>query len=240
MECSRCGTPLEKPGDYCLVCETRNADAVIVHAESDHATLTFLDEDEVVGRTDITTTPEADADLEGRRVRNFAGRIADEVRRKRPEEVYVAGDRAVVQAVRADLHYDVYRVPADDPVEAVVERRGERELDVVEKAPAEKIGGTHSTLIGGRVGQRTIREVAAHPHVKKVIPGPIDASGSGARGGVRAKVTRADGNGNVRLLIRDGSSVQENRVVTTAMDRETGERVRDDLNEALEDAELTG
>ncbi|GGM68532.1 hypothetical protein J2752_002065 [Halarchaeum rubridurum] len=240
MECSRCGTPLEKPGDYCLVCETRNADAVVVHAESDHATLTFLDEDEVVGRTDITTTPEDDADLEGRRVRNFAGRIADEVRRKRPEEVYVAGDRDVVQAVRADLHYDVYRVPADDPVAAVVERRGERELDVVEKPPSEKVGGTHSTLIGGRVGQRAIREVAAHPHVKKVIPGPIDASGSGARGGVRAKVTRADGNGNVRLLIRDGSSVQENRVVTTAMDREMGERVRDDLNEALEDAELTG
>ncbi|GAD52064.1 hypothetical protein MBEHAL_0824 [Halarchaeum acidiphilum MH1-52-1] len=240
MECSRCGSPLEKPGDYCLRCETRNADAVVVHAERDHATLTFLDEEEIVGRTDIATTPEADADLEGRRVRNFAGRIADEVRRKRPEEVYVAGDRAVVQAVRADLHYDVYRVPEDDPVAAVLERREERELDVVEKAPSEKIGGTHSTLIGGRVGQRAIREVAAHPHVKKVIPGPIEAGGSGARGGVRAKVTRADDNGNVRLLIRDGSSVQENRVVTTAMDRETGERVRDDLNEALEEADLAG
>jgi hypothetical protein len=40
----------------------------------------------------------------------------------------------------------------------------------------------------------------------------------------------------VRLLVRDGSSVQENRVVTTAGDREMGERVRADLNEALVEA----
>ncbi|MFW5935042.1 MAG: DUF2103 domain-containing protein, partial [Halolamina sp.] len=64
----------------------------------------------------------------------------------------------------------------------------------------------------------------------------IEAGGGGSRGGVRAKATRAGESGNVRLLIRDGSSVQENRVVTTAMDRETGERVRDALNEALVEA----
>jgi len=80
--------------------------------------------------------------------------------------------------------------------------------------------------------------VAGHPNVKKVIPGPIDAGGSGSRTGVRAKVTRADDNGNLRLLVRDGSSVQENRVVTTAMDRDTGERVRTDLNEALGETDL--
>jgi len=40
------------------------------------------------------------------------------------------------------------------------------------------------------------------------------------------------------VLIRDGSSVQENRVVTTAGDRELGEHVRADLNEALIEAEL--
>jgi hypothetical protein len=40
------------------------------------------------------------------------------------------------------------------------------------------------------------------------------------------------------LLIRDGSSVQENRVVTTAGDRELGERVRADLNDALTEAGL--
>jgi hypothetical protein len=109
---------------------------------------------------------------------------------------------------------------------------------VVETAPAEKIGGSHTTLIGGRDGRRAVQTVAEHPHVKKIVPGPIDAGGSGSQAGLRAKATRADNNGNVRLLLRDGSSVQENRIVTTARDVETGERVRADLNEALFDAGL--
>ena len=119
-----------------------------------------------------------------------------------------------------------------------MERRGERSLEVVETAPREKLGGSHSTLIGGRNGRRAIGVVADHPHVKKIVPGPIDAGGTGSRTGLRAKVTRAGDNGNLRLLLRDGSSVQENRVVTTAMDRETGEFVREDLNDALAEAEL--
>jgi hypothetical protein len=55
---------------------------------------------------------------------------------------------------------------------------------------------------------------------------------------VRAKATRADGKGNVRLLVRDGSSVQENRIVTTARDTESGEWIREDLNEALRGTDL--
>jgi len=51
-------------------------------------------------------------------------------------------------------------------------------------------------------------------------------------------VTRADTNGNVRLLLRDGSSVQENRIVTTARDNDGGEHVRQDLNDALDEADL--
>jgi hypothetical protein len=38
--------------------------------------------------------------------------------------------------------------------------------------------------------------------------------------------------------VRDGSSVQENRIVTTAGERELGERIRADLNEALAEAGL--
>lgn len=238
MECRRCGSPLEKPGDYCLVCDTANCDGVVAACDRDHATLTFLDGEDVVGRTDVTTVPEDGGESGVVELRNFAGRIADEIRRKRPEDVFVAGDHDVIRAVRGDLHYEVYRVPRENPVEAVVERRGDRSLEVVDAPAREKIGGRHSTLIGDRDGQQAIRTVANHPNVKKVIPGPIDAGGSGSRTGVRAKVTRADDNGNLRLLVRDGSSVQENRVVTTAMSRETGERVRTDLNDALADAEL--
>jgi len=236
MECRQCASDLERPGDYCLVCRTANADAVVVDCARDRADLTVLHDDEVVGKTSVTTTPEK-GDEGLRELRNFTGRVADEVRRKRVESVYVAGDREVVGRLRADLHHEFRRVPDDGPVEAAI-GEGPRSPDVVETPPREKIGGRHSTLIGGRAGRRAVETVAEHPHVKKLVPGPIEAGGSSSRGSVRAKATRADTNGNVRLLLREGSSVQENRVVTTAMDRETGERVRADLNEALSDADL--
>ena len=238
MDCRQCGSPLERPGDYCLVCRTPNADAVVLDIARDRATVTMLDEEDVVAATTVTTTPEDGGETGVVELRNFAGRIADEVRRKRPEEVFAAGHREALRATRDQLHHEFYRVDGDDPVEAVRTRRGETALEVVDAAPAEKIGGTHSTLIGGRGGRKAVQTVAGHPHVKKIVPGPIDAGGTGSQSGVRAKATRADGNGNVRLLIRNGSSVQENRVVTTAGDRDTGERVREDLNDALGDADL--
>ncbi|MFC4358653.1 DUF2103 domain-containing protein [Halobium salinum] len=267
MDCRRCGTPLEKPGDYCLTCETGNCDAVVVVFEADRATLTLLRDEEgsapndevdtvVVGETTVTTVPESGGEAGVVELRNFAGRVADELRRKRPEAVYAAAVDAdalaptgggstdlrtpqdALRETRAQVRYEFRRVAGDDPVAAVLDRRGQRSLEVVETPPREKLGGTHSTLIGDRDGLRAIGVVADHPHVKKVVPGPIDAGGKGSRTGLRAKVTRADGNGNVRLLLRDGSSVQENRVVTTAFDRETGEWVREDLNEALDEAEF--
>ena len=257
MNCRRCGTPLDKPGDYCLTCHTANSDAVVVEFDEDRAELTMLDEDDVVGHTAITTRPERDDELTHIQLRNFAGRVADEIRRKRPDTVYAAGARDPLRETRAQIHHEFDRVPdADrtdsgsnrdaggdatarsDVVDWVLDRRGDRALEVVETPPREKIGGSHSTLIGDRKGQTAIRTVAQHPHVKKIVPGPIDAGGTGSRTGLRAKATRAGTNGNVRLLLRDGSSVQENRIVTTAMDRETGERVREDLNEALRDADL--
>jgi len=239
MECRRCGSPLDRPGDYCLVCRSENTDAVVLELDRDRARVTTLVDEEVAGVREVTTTPEDGEETGVIELRNFAGLVADEVRRKRPEEVYATGDRDVLRAVRGQLHHDFYRVgDGDDPVESVLSRRGDAPLEVVEAAPREKIGGSHSTLVGGRAGQRAIQTVAGHPHVKKIIPGPIDAGGSGSRSGVRAKATRAGENGNVRLLIRDGSSVQENRVVTTARERDLGEVVREDLNEALREADL--
>ncbi|MFC7138670.1 DUF2103 domain-containing protein [Halosimplex aquaticum] len=239
MECRRCGSSLDRPGDYCLVCRSENADAVVLELDRERARVTTLVDEEVAGVREVTTTPEDGDETGVIELRNFAGLIADEVRRKRPEEVYATGDRDVLRAVRRQLHHEFYRIgDADDPIEAVLSRRGEAPLEVVETAPREKIGGSHSTLVGGRAGQRAIQTVAGHPHVKKIIPGPIDAGGSGSRSGVRAKATRAGENGNVRLLIRDGSSVQENRIVTTARERELGEVVREDLNQALREADL--
>jgi hypothetical protein len=244
MECRHCASPLEKPGDFCLVCRETNTEAVVLEAARDRTTLTMLAgedvDDPVIARTTVTTTPE-EGENEVVELRNFAGLLADEIRRKRPEEVYASGERAVIRAVRRDVHYPFYRIESDegdDAVEAVLDRRGNRALEVVETPPAEKIGGSHTTLIGGRTGMRVIHTVADHPHVKKVIPGPIDAGGKGSQSGLRAKVTRADDGGNVRMLIRNGSSVQENRVVTTAPNRELGERIRDDLNDVLAESEF--
>jgi len=240
MECRQCASPLDRPGDYCLVCRTRNTDTVVLELGRERATITSLFEEEALGQRVITTTPEQDGQEASAELRYFAGQIADELRRKRPEEVYATGDRDVLQAVRGRVHHTFYRIDDDDPVAYVLDQMGEPALEVVEASVTEKLGGAHSTLIGGRSGQHALEVVAAHPHVKKIIPGPIDAGGSGSQTGVRAKATRADESGNVRLLIRDGSSVQENRVVTTAGDRELGERVRADLNSALADTELKG
>ena len=242
MECRQCHTDLDRPGDYCLVCDTANCDAVVAVFERDAATLTMLDDETIVGETTITTVPEIDDTHDDRatvvELRNFAGRVADEIRRKRPETVFAAGERDPLRETRKQLHYEFYRVPDETPVETVRNRRGESSLAVVDIPPREKIGGSHSTIIGDRAGRNAISIVADHPHIKKIIPGPIDAGGKGSQSSLRAKITRADHNGNVRMLLRDGSSVQENRLVTTAPDLETGERVRAALNEALEDAEL--
>ena len=230
--CGTCGDSLERPGDFCLVCRSPNADGVVVEVAPDRATLTMLDGERVVGESTVTTTPEPDPERTTTQRRNFVGRIADEVRRKRPDGVYLAGERDLLADLRAELHYDCYRVDPADPVAAAAERRGERDLEVVDLAPAEKLRGTHSTVVGGRTGRRGVLLVAGHPHVKAVIPGPIETGGRSGRGAT-AKVTRADDGGNLRMLLRDGSTVQENHVVTTAMSRELGERIRDDLNELL-------
>lgn len=235
MRCRQCHSELDKPGDYCLVCRSANTESVVCEIARDRVTLTMLAGEEILGETTITTVPESGDPAEVVERRNFAGRVADEIRRKRPEAVYAVGDRAILADIRGQLHYDFYRIDGEDPVKTTIERRGEPALAVVETPPEERIGGSHSTLIGGRAGMKVIHHVAGHPHVKKVIPGPIDAGGSGSRSGLRAKATRAGTNGNVRLLLRDGSSVQENRVVTTAPDRETGERVREDLNALLDE-----
>ena len=102
MDCRRCHSPLEKPGDYCLVCDTANADAVVADFARDRADLTMLHEDEVVGETTVTTIPDDGEQTGVIELRNYAGRVADEIRRKRPEVVYAAGDREWSRQLFAD------------------------------------------------------------------------------------------------------------------------------------------
>ena len=101
---------------------------------------------------------------------------------------------------------------------------------------SDKLGGAHTTIIGGRTGRKAAEIVAWHPMVKRIIPSVISVKGH-AGGKTTAKVLRSDARGNLRLLISSGTSVQELRIVTTAGSFESGEALRCELNDALADAQ---
>ena len=98
-----------------------------------------------------------------------------------------------------------------------------------------KLGGSHTTIIGGRTGRKAAETVAWHPKVKRIIPTIISVKGS-AGGKTTAKVLRSDARGNLRLLISSGTSAQELRIITTAGDFSEGELLRRELSEMLSEA----
>lgn len=98
-----------------------------------------------------------------------------------------------------------------------------------------KLGGTHTTIIGGRAGKKLIKLVSQHPEIKKVIPSVISVKGV-AGGKLAGKVLRADARGNLRLLLSEGRSFQEIRLVTTVGTAEEGDRIMEELNETLKNA----
>ncbi len=95
-----------------------------------------------------------------------------------------------------------------------------------------KLGGVHTTIIGGRAGKKLVKLVSQHPEVKKVIPSVISVKGI-AGGSLAGKVLRADARGNLRLLLSEGRSFQEVRLVTTVGTAAEGDRIMNELNEIL-------
>jgi hypothetical protein len=98
-----------------------------------------------------------------------------------------------------------------------------------------KLGGAHTTIIGGRIGKKLVKLVSQHPEIKKVIPSVISVKGF-AGGSLTGKILRADSRGNLRLLISEGRSFQEVRLVTTVGTVEEGDRIMNELNEILKTA----
>lgn len=233
MHCERCATELERPGDFCLTCRTGRVDAIVLEVETERATISMIDDGEVLGSTTITTIIETAERLREIQQRNYTEQIAAEIRRKRPESVYATGDRNLLRRLRGAIGFELYRIEGDDPVATYLEGHAESPLEIVDGSAASKLGGSHTTLIGDRRGRAIVDLVAGHPHVKKIIPGPIDSGGSGSRTGFRAKVTRTDPRGNLRLLFREGSSVQTVRVITTAGDQSAGRRIGEQLDDRL-------
>lgn len=238
MRCGTCGTGLDRPGDFCLECQEANTTAVVLELTRSEAILRMLDGEAELGTTTITTVEEPAAGTDGdRRVerhrRSYVERIAGELRRKRPQAVYLFGDHDLIQRVRSQIAVPIYRIDGSEPLAAYRERATDGSLTVVEEPAEAKLGGRHTTVIGERAGHRALRTAAEHPNVKKVIPGAIDGSGRGASGGFEAKITRPTDDGNLRMLLVDGSSVQEVRIVTTASNHHDGDRIGERLNAAL-------
>jgi hypothetical protein len=98
-----------------------------------------------------------------------------------------------------------------------------------------KLGGAHTTIIGGRTGKKLVRLVSQHPEIKKIIPSVISVKGT-AGGKLSGKVLRADARGNLRMLLSEGRSFQELRLVTTVGTAEEGDRIMNELNEILKEA----
>jgi hypothetical protein len=103
------------------------------------------------------------------------------------------------------------------------------------QSSSNKLGGTHTTIIGGRAGKKLVKSVSQHPEIKKVIPSVISVKGI-AGGTLAGKVLRADSRGNLRLLLSEGRSFQELRLVTTVGTAEEGDRIMNELNEILRTA----
>jgi hypothetical protein len=105
----------------------------------------------------------------------------------------------------------------------------------IKNSSRNKLGGAHTTVIGGRAGKKLIKLVSQHPEIKKVIPSVISVKGI-AGGNLTGKVLRSDVRGNLRLLLSEGRSFQEIRLVTTVGTAEEGDRIMNELNQSLENA----
>ncbi|MCQ1535164.1 metal-binding protein [Methanosarcina sp. KYL-1] len=99
----------------------------------------------------------------------------------------------------------------------------------------DKLGGAHTTIIGERAGRKLVKLVSQHPEIKKIIPSVISVKGTSG-GKLTGKVLRADARGNLRLLLSEGRSYQELRLVTTVGTAVEGDRIMNELNEILKKA----
>ena len=98
-----------------------------------------------------------------------------------------------------------------------------------------KLGGSHTTIIGSRTGEKALRTIAMHPNVKRIVPAVINTRGA-AGGKTTAKILRPDARGNLRLLIQAGSASQELQIITTLGSLAEGEALRSELNDMLKEA----
>ena len=241
FRCPGCGSEINVSG-YCPFCGYAPV-AAAIHL-SDKLLLTFLFRDNMDVTLSFKIYWDDEPELSEISERNLFERVSEELHFRRVRRIFIS---AASQEKR-DYCCEMVRKFALSPLEIVltdtfrnscefVERvkdhvRTVDELEKVNTDPDDKIGGAHSTVIGGREGLKLLVGLAASPYVKKVVPGVIESAGISG-GGVRLKLTRCDDRRNIRALLIDGSSVQQVYVITTAADKKQGERVLKELKSVL-------
>ncbi len=235
VKCRNCHSELEHPGDYCLVCGQSNVELLGVYVGEKIRLFCFYDR-EYVGQEIIKVLGSEEEGDRSEQIayRNTLDLISDAVHRKRPRTVITSGiePQAILRLWDCEV---LYTRDFDTPEEfkmAVEEYLQEKRMEKVDIRPEKKVSGRHYTVIGGRNGQRTLREIGGSPFIKKIVPGPIEVSRK-SHGGFSYKIQKPDARGNLRLRLREGSTVQEIRLVTTAYNENSAQKVVDDLNAKL-------
>lgn len=102
----------------------------------------------------------------------------------------------------------------------------------------QKLGGSHTTIIGGRNSYKIINNICKHEKIKSIIPSIICYKNNNKKKNIYAKIQRPDCHGNLRLLLSVGSSYQEIRLITNVMDLSEGECLQKELNKLIENIKL--
>ncbi|MBE8539898.1 DUF2103 domain-containing protein [Geoglobus acetivorans] len=225
MKCRFCFSELEEEFDFCLVCGNRNLKLAGLFAESGRLNLALF------GDVQRTLTFRIYGEWES--LRNTFEVIWEKLHRKRADKLYLSGEsRDIIseteRILKLNALYPLY-ISVLEPMEMNEFLRtlsefmmSSGEMEKVHLKPESKIGGAHSTIIGGREGRGLVMRIAESEFVKKIVPGVIENKGT-TTGSVRLKLTRSDDRGNIRALLIHGGSVQQIHVITTARNREEGE-----------------
>jgi len=232
VKCRNCESELEHAGDYCMVCNKVNTHLLGVYIEDETAHLFCFYDKEYVGEEIVKLLRFEIGDEVEKQVayRNSIELISEAIHRKRPEKVIVSGinPKEILQLWNAEVYYTDKFETAEEFKKALKEYLTKREIEKVDIKPEKKLGGRHTTVIGGRSGWRVLLEIASSPYVKKIIACAIEVSGKSGEG-FQYKIQKPDRKGNLRVLLREGSAVQEIRIITTAYDERTGEKVREEI-----------
>jgi|Deesub1362A_J573_1020465.scaffolds.fasta_scaffold00524_18 hypothetical protein len=224
---------------YCPVCSHAPLAATIHLA--DKLILTFIFEDDNFDNDIIFSFKRYDEEISER---NLFERVAEEIHFRRVSKVFISA----TTEERRNYCGEMLRKFALSPLELILTDVFQNQQEFVERVKShvqlveklekievdveDKIGGAHSTVIGGRAGMKLLLRLASSPYVKKIVPGVIESAGISG-GGVRIKLTRCDEKGNVRALLINGASVQQIYVITTAAGREQGEEVLKELKSVV-------